>query len=83
MTAIRGIPMDANFSLPPDLKARIEREANARGMPLSDFVRESLEWAIAQKPPDDPLFADTAVYRDDGPVDLASSHDDYLYGDAS
>ncbi len=75
--------MDAHISLSPDLKARIEREANARGMSLPDFVRDSLEWAIAQKPSDDPLFADTAVYRDNGPVDFASNHDDYLYGDAS
>lgn len=75
--------MDSQISLPSDLKAKIEREANARGMSLPEFVCKSLEWAIAQNPSDDPLFADTAVYRDDGPVDLASNHDDYLYGDAS
>lgn len=75
--------MEMRISLSPDLKARIEREAIARGMSPSDFVRESLERATAQKPSSDPLFADTAVYRDDGPVDLASNHDDYLYGDGS
>ena len=75
--------MDAHISLSPDLIARIEREAKARGMSLRDFVRDSLERAIAQKPSDDPLFADTAVYRDEGSVDLASNHDDYLYGDVS
>ena len=75
--------MDAHISLSPDLKAKIEREAKVRGMSLSDFVRESLERALAQKPSDDPLFADTAVYRDAGPADFASNHDDYLYGDAS
>lgn len=75
--------MDTHISLSPDLIAKIEREANARGMSLPDFVRESLEWAVVQKPSDDPLFADTAVYRDDGPVDFASNHDDYLYGGAS
>jgi len=47
-------------------------------MSLADFVRKSLEWAIDQKPLDDPLFADTAVYRDVGPADVASNHDDYL-----
>ena len=56
--------MDAQISLSPDLIARIEREANARGMSLPDFVRDSLERAITQKPPVDALFADTAVYRD-------------------
>ncbi len=75
--------MNTSISLSPELKAKVEREAEARGMSLPDFVSESLEWAMAQKPSDDPLFADTAVYRDDGPVDFASNHDDYLYGDAS
>ena len=75
--------MDTQISLSPDLKAKIEREANARGMSLPDFVRESLEWAVAQKRSNDALFADIAVYRDDGPADFASNHDDYLYGDAS
>ena len=75
--------MDTHISLSPDLIARIEREANARGMSVSDFVRRALEWAIAQKPSDDPLFADTAVYRGDGCVDLAANQDDYLYGDRS
>ena len=75
--------MDAHIPLSPELKERIEREADARGMSLSDFVRESLERAVSPKPSEDPLFADTAVYRDDGPTDTASNHDDYLYGDAS
>jgi len=69
--------------LPPDLKEKIEREADARGMSLSDFVCKSLEWLIAQQSAEDPLFADTAVHRDDGPDDVSSKHDDYLYGDAS
>jgi predicted DNA-binding protein len=75
--------METQISLPPELKAKVEREANARGMSLPDFVRESLEHAVTQKPSEDPLFADTAVYRDDGPCDFASHHDRYLYGDAS
>jgi len=75
--------MDAPISLPPELREQMEREARARGMSLSDFVRQALERAIAQKPTDDPLFADTAVYRDDGPEDTASRHDNYLYGEAS
>ena len=81
--------MDTPFSLPPDLKAKIEREADARGMSVSNFVRVSLESAVVQEPSgaeksaDDPFFADTAVFRDDCPADLAAKHDDYLYGDAS
>ncbi len=75
--------MNTQISLPPELKARIEREANARGMSVPDFLRESLEHALAQQPAEDPLFADTAVYRDGGPDDVAANHDRYLYGDAS
>ena len=75
--------MDTQISLSPDLIAKIEREATARGMSLTDFVRVSLEKAIAHKTSEDPLFTDTAVYRDDGPADFASNHDDHLYGDAS
>lgn len=75
--------MDTQITLPPELKAKIEREANARGMSVSDFVRESLEHAVTQEPSEDSMFADTAVYRDGGPNDLASNHDGYLYGDAS
>lgn len=72
--------MDTPISLSPDLLAKIEREANARGMTLDEFVRETLEQAVSRSPCDDPLFADTAVFRDDGPADFASHHDDYLYG---
>ena len=75
--------MDAEIPLPADLRDKIEREATARGMSLPDFVRTSLEWAMAKKPYDDPLFADRAVYCDDGPEDMAEKHDDYLYGDGS
>jgi len=75
--------MDTKISLPSDLTTMIEREANARGMSLSDFVRESLERAVTQRPSEDPLFTDIAVYRDDGPSDFASNHNDYLYGDTS
>ena len=75
--------MDTHISLSPELRAKVEREANSRGMSLAEFVRESLEQAVADKPSDDPLFSDNAVYRDNGRVDLASNHDDYLYGDAS
>ena len=75
--------MESQISLPPELTAKLEREAQARGMSVADFVRLTLENALVQTPADDPLFADTAVYRDDGPIDVASKHDDYLYGDAS
>lgn len=75
--------MDSQILLSPELKTKIEHEANARGISVSEFVREALENAVSKIPSDDPLFSDTAVYRDDGPSDFASNHDDHLYGDAS
>jgi hypothetical protein len=75
--------MDRSIILPPELQEKVEREALSRGISVSEFVRQSLANAVAQVPSDDPLFADTAVFRDDGPKDLAANHDDYLYGDAS
>lgn len=73
--------MDRQIPVPADLIARIEDEARARGMSLADFVRVSLEQALSRPSEDDPLFADTAVYRGHGPADVAARHDDYLYGD--
>lgn len=76
--------MIAPITLTPELQAQIEREAVARGMSVPEFVRETLERAIRQPPAEDPLFADDAVHRDQGPTDLAAQHDDYLYdGDAA
>lgn len=75
--------MDPQISLPGDLKSKVERAASARGISPDQFVRDSLERAVARDSADDPLFNDTAVHRDDGPDDLATNHDDYLYRDAS
>jgi hypothetical protein len=75
--------MNMQITLTPELKEKVEREAGARGMTVPDFVCESLERAVAKNRADDPLFADKAVFRDNGPADVAAKHDDYLYGDAS
>jgi hypothetical protein len=75
--------MDTPILLPPEFKARVEQVAKARKLSVSDVVRESLELFLAQNQPEDPLFADTAVFCDEAPADLAAEHDKYLYGDAS
>lgn len=74
--------MDAKIPVSSDLMVKVQREADARGISLSEFVTQSLEQALALNSADDPLFSDDAVYRDQGLVDLAARHDDYLYGDA-
>ncbi len=49
--------MDIQIILSPDLKEKLEREAQARGMTLADFVRESLEDVVARKREADELAA--------------------------
>ena len=75
--------METTVELPTELKLKAEQAAQARGVSLSDFVRESLEWVLAQRVDDDPLFADTAVFSGKAPKDLAARHDDYLYGEGA
>ena len=66
--------------LPPELKARAEREAGIRGVSLGELIRLSLEAALSHDRGEDPLFADKAVFRGDAPEDLSTDHDAYLYG---
>ena len=75
--------METTIELPTDLKLKAEQAAQARGVSLSDFVRESLEWVLAQTVESDPLFADNAVYFGKDPTDLAAGHDEYLYGEGA
>jgi hypothetical protein len=69
--------------LPRDLKVRVERHARARGVSLGEYVRRSLERALAQPEEiaEDSPFGDEAVYSGESPASYAADHDDYLYGD--
>ena len=70
--------------IPEDLKIRASKYANAVGISLGEFIRESLEKALKSNPAgsiDDPLLNDNAVFGGDTPVDLALDHDKYLYED--
>ena len=71
--------------LPPDLKIRASNQAKKEKISLGQFIREALRQSLDsgnRKPTDDdPLFLDTAVFDGATPENLASSHDDYLYGD--
>lgn len=78
-----GEIMETTITLPAELKTRVEQEAAACGLSVSEFVRLSLERAVEKHSTADPLFSDTAIFDDDGPTDTAANHDDYLYGDAS
>ncbi len=70
--------------IPEDLKIRAAKRANAVGISLGEFIRESLEKALKSNPAgflDDPFLNDNAVFGGDTPVDLALDHNKYLYED--
>jgi len=70
--------------IPEDLKIRAARRANAVGISLGGFIRESLERALnsdSKVALDDSYLSDNSVYEGDIPADLAQNHDKYLYGD--
>lgn len=70
--------------LSQELKIRALQKANQMGISLGELIRKSLETMLNNKNKknmDDPLFADDAVFHDQGPDDLALNHDRYLYGD--
>ena len=70
--------------LPPDLKIRASNQAKKERISLGQFIREALKKSLDsenRKPTDDDsLFLDSAVFSDITPKDLASDHDEYLYG---
>jgi len=68
--------------IPEDLKIRATRRANAIGISLGEFIRESLEKALKSRlvgPFDDPYLNDNAVFEGETLVDLALDHDEYLF----
>ncbi len=70
--------------IPEDLKIRAALRANAVGISLGGFIRESLERALKSDDNvalDDPYMSDNSVYEGDIPADLAQNHDKYIYGD--
>ena len=70
--------------IPEDLKIRAAKRANAEGLSLGGFIRETLQRVLKQdavEMSDDPFLTDNAVYEGDTEVDLAQNHDIYLYGE--
>ena len=60
-------------------------QAKKERISLGQFIREALKKSLDSENResiyDDPLFLDNAVFDGTTPVDLASDHDSYLYGD--
>ncbi|MGC8491098.1 MAG: hypothetical protein ACP5SH_05100 [Syntrophobacteraceae bacterium] len=70
--------------LPHDLKTRATNQARNMGISLGQFIREALENSLRTDSNgeafDDSLFLDRTVFTGRVPKDLASNHDEYLYG---
>lgn len=73
--------------LPYALRIEAQRLAHEQGVSLGELIRQALLDLLRNKRDRsvdiDPLFADSAVWDDDAPVDLAANHDHYLYGGGS
>lgn len=73
--------VDITVQIPDELRDKVAREAEHRGMTLEAFVRLCISSVVDRR--HDPLFADTAVYAGDAPATLSRDHDDFLHGEKS
>jgi len=66
--------------LPERLKRDAERRARKEGLSLSELIRRRLA-EDTDDPKARPAFFERAPWAEPVPQDLASRHDDYLYGE--
>lgn len=71
--------------LPYALRLEAQRLALEQGVSLGELVRQALLDLLRNRRSGsadvDPLFADSAAWDGDAPMDLAADHDRYLYGE--
>ena len=71
--------------LPPELKTRASNQAKKMRISLGQYIREALQKSLdmenRSETNDDSFFLDNAVFNGPTPENLASDHDEYLYGD--
>lgn len=72
--------------MPEPLKRRAVAKARAQGISFGEFVRRAVEKEIATpvakkrgKKTGDPFWDNMKFYDDDGPPDLSTRIDEYLY----
>ena len=72
----------------PLLKARAVAKARQQGISFGEFVRQAVERQIAAPPKGkskkktgDPFWDNLKPFDDDGPPDLSTRIDEFLYGD--
>jgi hypothetical protein len=66
--------------LPNDLRRRADREAKALGISLSELIRRRLAADADPEKKDRPRFFSRQPWTGQGPSDMATNHDAYLYG---
>ena len=81
-----GMNMDrTTIMLPPELKTRASIQAKKTGISLGQYIREALQRYLDMEngpgADNDSFFLDNTVFTGTTPEDLASDHDEYLYGD--
>ena len=80
--------------MPLPLKAKAVARARQQGISFGEFVRQAVEKQLAAslksgskkektegKKTGDPFWDNLVTFTDDGPADLSTRIDDYLYGD--
>ena len=74
--------MTTTIDLPAELKRKIEKAADIRGVTFDEYVFEALEWMLEKSEGHVPLYNDNAVFSGGVPEDLSTHHDRYLYNEA-
>lgn len=71
--------------LPPELKIRAANQARKMRISLGQYIREALKKSLDMENgrgvDEDSLFMDNTVFDRAAPKNLASDHDEHLYGD--
>ena len=66
--------------LPPELRRKADREAQALGISLSELIRRRLSGGESMEPAVRPRFFSRPPWQGSGASDTAANHDQYLYG---
>ena len=74
--------MAKKIEIGDELLSQIQLLANQTGMPLDEYVENTIKWALNNRVELDPLFANYQPFDGATPTDLAENHDDFVYGDS-
>ncbi|MDO8644267.1 MAG: hypothetical protein Q7S00_04785 [bacterium] len=65
--------------LPEPLKLKAEKEAEKEKVSFGELIRRALEkYLLLKKGGHDPFLSSQTLFHDEGPMDVAEHHNDYL-----